>query len=339
MLGDTINQPVVETPPIPVVPPKPKSSILPLIFGFLLVIILAAVVGVVYYKNQLSSTPAPSPSPIASTLPTPTDPSSTPSASPKSSLKPSSSSKNTTTATATPRPTPVAVVLPSLDLRFGNPSGNFKQTIDEGNGDGRVIYREFTSIQAGQFDEVKSSWSPKVTLCFHIVANESVAGKDIKFTFSLDDKQELEDNLGTYDKLEAGRIYDWCHDSTTGIGKHTAKLQLNSDKSLKENNSNNNLARIDWENLADKIAPNFTLVGPFDWGTNGTCLLTQYVEDNVTPIANLKVEQQVDAEAWATQTGGQYCFKGSAGSSHTYAVKITDARGNINEQKKTFVLY
>jgi len=188
------------------------------------------------------------------------EPSATPSATPKSSLKPTSAIK------ATPTATPFS--LPSLDVRFGNPSAVVKQTIDEGAGDGRVINREYTSIQAGQFDEVKSAWSPKVTVCFHLTASEKVAGKLIKFTMTYDGKTEVEDNMSWIDELEAGRIYDWCHDVTTDIGKHSAKLTVNADKSLKEYNYANGVAEVSWENLADNVAPNFTLLGPNNEGVS-----------------------------------------------------------------------
>lgn len=172
-----------------------------------------------------------------------------------------------------------------------------------------------------------------------MVANENIEGKNVKFTFSLDDKVEVEDTLSQYDKLEAGRLYDWCHDVTTSIGKHTAKLSLNGDKSLKEANYVNNLARVDWENLSDKIAPNFTLMGPNNEGAAGTCLFPQYISDNVTPNSDLKIDHKIDSADWTKFEGSRYCFVGTAGSSHSYSARVTDARGNINEQKKTFVLY
>ncbi len=331
--------PVAPVSPAPAyIPPKPKFSLLPLIFGFLVVVILAAVIGVVYYKSKLASSTlpssTPSPSAIVST-PTPSpDSSSSPKATPKSTPRPSA--KSTSVGTS---PTPTPVALPILDIRFNNPSGNIKQTIDEGKGEGRVINREYTSIQAGQFDEVRSNWSSRVTACFHVVVNETIEGKKLKFTMTLDDKTEVEDNLGTYDKLEAGKVYDWCHDVTTSIGKHTARLTLNGDKSLKESNYNNDLARIDWENIQDRIAPNFTIGGPFDWGDKGTCIITYSPDDNVSLLSELKIEQQVDSASWAPLVDGQYCFKGVSGSSHTYSLKITDLRGNVNEQKKTFNLF
>ena len=343
--------PELVTPTPPVIPsyiPKRKAPILPLLFGFLIVITIAAAMGIAYYKTKLTTSSVPSPSPTATATPTPepsvVDSSAAPSGSPKSSLKPSS--KPTSSVTASPRlttqasPTPTPVPQPTLDIRFGNPSANIKQTIDEGTGDGRVINREYTSIQAGQFDEVSSTWSPRVTVCYHIVSDEDVAGKDVKFSLTVDDKVEVEDNLGGYDKLAAGRIYDWCHDVTTSIGKHTARLTLNPDKSLKEYNYTNSLGRVDWENLSDKIAPNFSLGGPYNWNENGTCfIIVAAPTDNVTPTAQLKVEEKVDSGSWTTTTTAQYCFKGVSGSSHTYAVKVTDARGNASEQSKTFELY
>jgi hypothetical protein len=335
-------------PPAPVIPtyiPKPKPPILPIISGFLIVIVIAASVGIAYYKTKLIAGVQASPSPVSTpTTPTMTpEPSATASGSPQSSVKPStkSSSKPTTkpsSATTSASPTPTPVAQPSLDIRFSNPSAYIKQTIDEGTGDGRVINREYTSIQAGQFDEVPSSWSPRVTVCYHFVSNEEIPGKNLKFSFSLDDKVEVEDNLGQYDKMEAGRIYDWCHDVTTSIGKHAARLTLNPDKSLKEINYTNDLGRVDWENLPDKIAPNFTLTGPTQDGVK-TCLSIAYLTDNVTKISNLKIEEKYDSGAWATTTATTYCTTGTSGSEHTYSVKVTDARGNANEQTKTFVLY
>jgi hypothetical protein len=336
----------IPIPPAPTyIPSKPKASILPLIFGFLIVIILAAVFGVVYYKNKLTVSTSPSPSPTMTAIASPepessVEPSPTTSGSPKSSAKPTlkpTSTSTTTTVTSSPTPTPVPQ--PTLDIRFGNPSVNIKQTYDDGSGIGRVINREYTSIQTGQFDEVSSSWSPRVTTCFHIVANEEIKGSDLKFTFTLDDKVEVEDSLSQYDKLEAGRLYDWCRDTTSSIGRHTAKLLINPGKTIKEINYTNDLARVDWDNLADKIAPNFTLMGPNNEGTSGTCLLPQYISDNVTSYANLKIEQKIDSADWIKFEGARYCFIGVAGSSHSYTSKITDERGNAHEQKKTFVLY
>jgi len=172
-----------------------------------------------------------------------------------------------------------------------------------------------------------------------MVSNQEIKGSDLKFTFSLDDKVDVEDNLGQYDKLEAGRLYDWCHDVTTDIGHHTARLLLNGDKSLKESNYVNDVARLEWDNLKDNVAPNFTLMGPNNEGTSGTCLFPQYISDNVTAYVDLKIEQQIDSASWSTFSGTRYCFVGTKGSQHTYVLKITDARGNVNEQNKTFVLY
>jgi hypothetical protein len=321
------------------------------LFGFLLVIIFAAGAGVVYYKTKLATTATPTPSPSASSVIVEADPSSEPastsSASPKASAKSSGSPRasarssatpvSTARASSTPTPTPTPVI--SRDIRFGNPSANIKQTIDENNGDGRVINREYTSIQAGQFDEVPSAWSPRVTICYHIVSNEEMPGKDLKYTFTLDGKVEAEGNFGQYDKLEPGRLYDLCRDATSSIGKHVAKLQINGDKSVKELNYTNGLATAEWENLSDRIAPNFSLGGPYDWDDKGTCFLILSPSDNVTPLSGLKVEQKIDGGSYATTNAAEYCFKGDADSSHSYAVKITDGRGNTNEQTKNFVLY
>ena len=346
-----IPEPTPYVPPAPRFspPPKPKTPILPLLFGFLVVIIVAAVIGVVYYKNKLvtTSTPSPSPSVVAMASPeTSSDPSAMPSssskASPSASLKPGSTIKPTVKPTvkptATPTPKPTIAPQPTLDIRFGNPSVNVKQTIDEGKGDGRVINREYTSIQTGTFDEVSSLWSPRVTVCFHIVAGEEIKGKDLKYTFSVDDKTLVDDVLAQYDKLEAGRLYDWCHDVTTDIGKHNAKLSINADKSIKEYNYVNNYARLDWENLKDVIAPNYTITGPTK-DADKTCLSLVYLSDNVTKNSDLKIEHKFDTADWATTTATTSCTTGTAGSEHTYSVKVTDSRGNANEQKKTFVLY
>lgn len=342
------NQPVSPSsiPPVdprPVyIPPKPKFPILPALIGFFIVVIVAALMGVVYFKTIFkpsdSVSPSPTPAPSSTVSPSPST-SSTPSASVKTSSMPSSKPtvKPSSSSSSTPTPTPISI--PTLDIRFGNPSATVKQTYDDGSGAGRVINREYTSIQAGQFDEVISSWSPRVTVCYHVVSNEEVKGKDVKFILTLDDKTDVEDSLGQYDKLEAGRQYDWCHDVTTDIGKHTARLTLNDDKSLKEIIYTNNVASLAWENLADKIAPNFTLMGPVNEGIAGSCLFPQYISDNVTPYTSLKIEQQVDSGVWSTFDGNRYCFVGTTGASHTFKIKITDARNNVNEQTKTFVLY
>jgi hypothetical protein len=352
MLGDTEIQPPSSpepTPtwepvaPEPVVPPaptyvpaKPRSSPLPILFGFLIVIVVAVGIGIAYYKTKLTASMTPSPSPSVMAYPSISpSPNATASATPKGSVKPSVKPSAVVVASATPKP-PAA---PTLDIRFGNPSANVKQTIDEGKGDGRVINREYTSIQVGEFDEVSSSWSPRVTVCFHIVSNEEIKGKDLKFSFSLDDKIEVEDNFGQYDKMEAGKIYDWCHDVTTSIGSHTAKLLINPDKSVKELTYVNDLARLEWKNLADKIAPNITFGGPFDWDDKGTCFLVYAPSDNVSKLSEIKVEQKVDNGNWSPIVDATYCHKGTSGESHTYTVHAIDARGNTSEQKSTFVLY
>lgn len=329
---------IPETPSsstLPIYVPKSRSSLGPILLGFFLVIFLAGVIGVVYFQTKFTeSTPSPTPTPSAMPTTAPSiEPTMAPSSTPKATKKPVSA----IVPIASPKPT--AVPQPTLDIRFGNPSVNVKQTIDEGAGDGRVINREYTSIQTGQFDEVKSVWSPRVTVCYHIVSNEEVVGKNIKFIFTLDDKVEVENDLSQYDKLEAGRLYDWCHDVTSNIGKHTAKLAINPSASIKELNYTNNLARLDWENLADKIAPNFTLIGPINEGVSGTCLFPQYVSDNVNSYSELKIEQKVDNADWSKFDGNRYCFVGTSGTMHTYLLKITDSRGNINEQNRTFNLY
>lgn len=314
--------------------PKRKFPIFAFIFGTFFILALAMVVGFVYYKVKIAptSTPTPAPSTSPSLEPSPSTTES-PSPTPKSTRKPASISSASPLATTTPY-TP-----PSFDVRFGNPSANVKQTLDEGKGEGRIVNREYTSIDAGQFDEVASSYSPRVTVCFHIVSNEVIPGSDLKFSFSLDDQIQVEDTLSNYDKLEAGRLYDWCHDVTTSIGKHTAKLLINPSKSIKESNYVNDLGRVDWENLADKIAPNFTLVGPTNEGVAGTCLSAAYIADNVSPISALKIEQKLDGGDWATTTTGKYCFVGTSGATHTYGLRITDQRGNANTQSSTFQLF
>ena len=345
MLDETVTaQPFPPlAPPAPTyLPPKPKFPLLPLLFGFFIVIILAGVFGVVYYKNKLTVSSSPSPSPVGanyySPAPSPSEePSSSPSAMPHSSVKPTAKPVSVIKSVASPIATPTPG--PTLDILFGNPSVNVKQTIDEGAGDGRVINREYTSIQTGQFDEVSSSWSPRVTVCFHLVSNQEIKGSDLQFTYTLDGNVVTQDTLAQYDKLEAGRLYDWCHDTTNDLGSHTAKLLINPGKSLTEYNYANDLARVDWINLADKIAPNYTLIGPNDEGDSGTCLYPQYISDNVSAYANLKIQQKVDSADWTTFTGDRYCFVGTFGSTHTYATRITDERGNANEQTKTFALY
>jgi hypothetical protein len=321
--------------------PKPKSPLAPLLFGVLLVFVLAAVAGAVYYKAKFMATPEISPTPtptaIASSVPLPSEePSATPAASTKAkaSTKPISAIKPI--ASVSPSPTPITV--PNLDLLFGNPSANIRQTFDDGSGAGRVINREFTSIQAGQFDELSSSWSPKVTVCFHIVSNETVEGAKIKFTYQLDNSTAENGTLSQYDKLEAGRLYDLCRDTTNDIGGHTAKLTINGDKSLTESFYANDSARVDWTNLADNVAPNFTIMGP-NQQNEGTCLFPQYVTDNVTPYSSLKIVQKLDDQAWTNFDGNRFCTTGVSGSTHTYTVKVTDARGNANTQTKTFQLF
>lgn len=331
------SEPTIAPPVPPVYVPKHKSPLGPILLGFFLVIFLAGVAGVMYFQSKLSEvSPSPSPTAIPTIAPSPSvQPSATASASPKATKKPVSA----IVPLSSPSPKATIVAQPAFDIRFGNPSTNIKQTIDEGKGDGRVINREYTSIQTGQFDEVSSSWSPRVTACYHVVANEVIAGKDIKFTFTLDDKVEVEGDLGQYDKLEAGRLYDWCRDVTTSIGKHTAKLLINPKSSVKEFNYTNNLARVDWENLADKTAPNITFGGPYNWDDKGTCFVVYPPSDNVNTTAELKIEQKVDDGAWSPIVNGQYCFKGVSGTGHNYAVHAIDARGNTNEQNKTFNLF
>lgn len=340
-------QPVTPPPVIPpaptYIPAKPRSSPLPILFGFLIVIVVAAAIGIAYYKAKLTSSITPTPTPSATVSPSiepSASPSTSPSASPKSSVKPVGKSSAIPTTKPTVVPSSSLNPAPTLDIRFGNPSANVKQTFDDGSDDGRVINREYTSIQVGEFDELSSTWSPRVTVCFHFVSNENInSGKDLKYRFSVDDKVSSEGDMGQYEKIEAGRLYDMCQDVTTDVGVHTAKLTLNPEKSLRELTYVNDLARLEWKNLTDQIAPNYTLIGPNDEGDAGTCLLPQYISDNVTSYANLKIEQKIDNSDWSKFDGDRYCFKGNSGDEHAFAIKITDARGNANEQKRTFVLY
>ena len=342
-----LASPVNPVPPELVAPvkiPKARSPLGPLLFGVLLVFVLAGAAGAAYYKAKFLALPEPSPSPTATPVISPSPlPSIEPSATPAASLKAKPSIKPTSAikpiASVAPSATPTPVSVPNLDLLFGNPSANVRQTFDDGSGGGRMINREFTSIQAGEFDELPVAWSPRVTVCFHVIANETVEGAKIKFTYQLDSNTAENGTLSQYDKLEAGRLYDLCRDTTNDIGGHTAKLTINSDKSLTESFYANDSARVDWTNLPDNVAPNYALTGPFDWGDNGTCLVTTAPTDNVTPTASLKVEQKIDSQDWSTLSGGQYCFKGTTGDTHTYSVKITDARGNANTQSKTFQLF
>ena len=342
------------TPELPIGKPKSTSPIIPVLFGVVVVVILSAVLAGLYYfaklkKEVASVTPSPSPTIIASPTAEPSI-AATASASPKTSAKPSAkaSSKPTSTASATPKPSPSALTSPTptpvtsnatLDVRFGNPSAHIKQTYDDGSGDGRVINREFSSIQIGEFDELKASWSVKVTTCFHVVSNQDLEGNKLGYTLREDDKVLVEGTLSQYAKVEAGKTYDVCHDVSSSIGSHKLELTINNAKSLGEATYANNTARLDYKNLADNIAPNFTLAGPYNWDENGTCFLINYPEDNVTPVASLKVEHKVDTADWTTQSAAQYCFKGTTGSARTYSVRMTDARGNINQQNSTFNLY
>ena len=330
--------PELETTPIlPVTPPRRSFPLWPLLLGSLFVFLLAGGLGGFYYLTKLKSeiNSSPSPSPIVS--PTPSV-SATPSASPKSSPKPSLKPSLKPTSKPSPLPTIPSFTPINLDLRFGNPSANIKQTFDDGSGTGRVINREYSSIQTGQFDELPSSWSPRVTVCYHLIANEKLDGALINYTFSLDNVTEVQDNFSSIGIMEAGRIYDWCHDVTTALGAHTAKLVLNPTRSLKEGNYANDLARVDWTNLADNIPPNFTLMGPVYEGTTGVCLFPQYISDNVTLVSALKIEQKVDSADWTAFTGTRYCFANEHNTTHTYSVKITDARGNKTEQTRTFTI-
>ncbi len=342
----------------PFVPPLPSASsaasfkskrssgvLIPLLFGFFLVILASAAIGVVYYKNKLVATTTSSPTPVpTSTISPSLEPSPTPSLSPsmRSSSTPRPTRSPAAPAVASPRPspspTPTPTPSPSLDIRFGNPSANVKQTIDEGSGDGRVINREYTSIQYGGFDEVSATWTPRVTVCFHIVSNENITGSDLKFTYVFDGATVQEGDLGQYDKLEAGRLYDWCHDASIGIGGHTAKLTLNPARSMRETGYVNNVATLSYQNIADNIAPNFTIMGPTQ-ESEGTCLFPQYVTDNVTSYADLKIEEKINSGEWQLFNRSRTCIQGASGEETSYTVRVTDQRGNFNEQKKSFVLY
>lgn len=329
------------TPELPLRPLKSPNPFLPIALGVILVIIFTSIAGGFYYFAKLkreiaSSSPVPSPSPtitpnssdnptlpVASTPP-PLSPSPRPTSSPKLSPQP----------TTSPTPTPI-----SLDLRFGNPSAIVKQTIDEGGGQGRVINRDFTSLQIGEFDEVKAAYSPKITTCFQIISNESLEGSKVGYTITEDDKILSEGTLSQYSTLQAGITYTLCQDVATALGSHTIRMTLNNARSLRETNYSNDMARIDYKNLADNIAPNFTLIGPNNEGDAGTCLFPQYIEDNITPYSDLKIEQKIDDKDWEIFASSRYCFTGIQGSTHTYRVRITDQRDNKNEQSRTFNLY
>jgi len=350
-----VTEPEV-TPPLPLGKPKGSSPIIPILFGVVFVVIISAVLAGLYYfarlkKEVADASPSPSPSIVASPSLEPSS-TATSSASPKGSVKPSAAGSvkpsSTPKPTATPTPTPSTSPTPTptpqtttstLDIRFGNPSAHVKQTYDDGSGDGRVINREFSSIQVGEFDEIKSTWSPKVTVCFHMVSNQNINGNQIGYNFTVNDKVTNEKSLSQYDKIEAGKTYDICHDVSTEIGAYKVQLNINNTRSLGESTYANNNARIDFKNLADNVPPNFTLAGPFNENDKGTCLRITYLQDNVTLESKLKVEHKVDVTDWASYSGTEYCFKGTTGSSHTYAVKVTDERGNKTEQTSTFNLF
>lgn len=346
-----INNALDTTPELPVSKPKSVSPIIPILFGVVVVVIVSTFLAGFYYfaklkKEVASVTPSPTPTTIATPTPEPSNTASA-SASPKTSVKPSakasvkpSSPRPSPTASSSPTPTPTPTPsIASLDIRFGNPSAHVKQTYDDGSGVGRVINREFSSIQIGEFDEVKSVWGPKITVCFHVVSNQDIEGSKLGYTITENAKIVSEGTLSQYPKIEAGKIYDVCHDTTTAIGTHKLELNINNTKSLSESLYTNNFARIDFKNLADNIAPNFTLIGPNNEGSDGTCLFPQYIADNVTSVANLKIEQKVDNGAWGNFSGSRYCFKGKTGDSHSYAIRITDERGNKAEQSTSFELF
>lgn len=334
------------TPELPLRPTSSPSPILPILFGVIVVFVIASVLGGVYYfaklKREIATTSLPTPTPAPSVVveSITASPSLTPSSTPTSSKQPLASTKPTTKPSPTPTPTPNPTTTNhTLDIRFGNPSGIIKQTIDENKGDGRVINREYNSLQIGEFDEVRSGYAPRVTACFQVVSNETIEGKNLGYTITQDDKVLSEGTLSQYDKLESGRLYAHCQDVATDLGSHTIRMVVNNAKSLGESNHSNNTARIDYRNLADNIAPNFTLTGPYDWGNNGTCVIISSPDDNVTTIADLVLEEKVDGGNWVKPAAATYCFTGQSGSSHSYAYRMTDQRGNKNEQSKTFNLY
>ena len=344
----TVPPDIIPTTPILPLKTRHHNPIGPLLLGVVVVFVLAAALGGAYYmsklKQEISSSPAPLPTPSPTVEPSPepeTSPSPEASSSPKASAKPTVKPTTIPSPHASPSPTPTPYQPPTFDLRFGNPAGNSRQTIDDGSGNGREINREYTSVQIGQFDEVKQAWSPRVTVCFHLVANENVSdGKLVKYSLTLDDKEIDSGTLSQYDRLESGRLYDYCHDATIDLGRHSLKLTVNGDKSLKESNHSNNFARVDYENLTDNIAPNFTLSGPYDWGENGTCfLIPSAPTDNVSTASELKLEQKVDGGTWSSMVDASYCFQGTSGSAHSFAARVLDARGNKNEQNKTFNLF
>lgn len=340
------------TPELPLAKPKTSSPILPMLFGVIVVLIISSVLAGTYYFAQLKKEVAeanPSPSPAEIIVPS-LSPSASASATatPSGSVKPSAPVAATPKPTVKPTPTPTPTKTPSsspttttssLDIRFGNPSAHVKQTLDEGTGDGRVINREYSSIQVGEFDEIRASWNPKVTACFHVVSNQELEGSKVGYTVTENDKVLVEGTMSQYSKIEVGKIYDVCHDTTTSIGTHKLQLNINNTKSLSESTYANNTARVDFKNNPDNIAPNFTLAGPYNWNENGTCFLINSPSDNVTPNLNLKVEHKIDNNDWTTQPQAEYCFKGTSGVAHNYRVRMTDARGNKNEQSSSFNLY
>lgn len=332
--------PVIETTPtLPIAPPPRSSNIWPMLIGMTFVFVLATVLGGTYYlsklKKEISQTPSPTPTATPTLEPSP---SASPSPSLKASVKPSAkASAKPVTPTIAPTPTPT-VSLPSLDIRFGNPSANIKQTIDEGAGDGRVINREYTSIQIGEFDEVKTAYSPKVQVCFHVVSNEEIQGSKLGYTMTLDDKISTEGTLSQYDKLEAGRLYDFCHDLTTDLGTHIVKLNINNAKSLSESNFNNNIARLEYKNLADNVAPNFSLSNVYT-KDNKSCVMPAYISDNVTSTTSLVIESKLDSGSWTKDYPTEFCLAGPTGESHTLSYRITDSRGNATTLTKTYNLF
>lgn len=336
------------TPELPLAKPRSSSPIIPMLFGVLVVVVVASALAGLYYFSRLKKEVA---SVNSSPTPTATPAQSTPSPSPSPSQD--SSPTPSIVARRSPTPTPIPSTTPTTpspsnnppqqnintDIRFGNPAAHVRQTFDDGSGAGRVINREFSSIQTGEFDEVKTAWNPRVTVCFHVVSNVDIVGDKLSYLITENTKTVSQGTLSQYSKLEAGKIYDVCHDTTTAIGSHKLELSINSTKTISELVYSNNTARIDYKNLPDNIAPNFTIIGPNNEGDEGTCLFPQYISDNVSPISSLKIEQKIDSGPFTAFSGSRYCYLGGTGDSHTYTIRITDERGNKNEQSTNFKLY
>ena len=124
------------------------------------------------------------------------------------------------------------------------------------------------------------------------------------------------------------------------VGSHAIKFIINENKLVAESNYGNNEITVNYTVNGDKIAPTFTLDGPYSIN-NQTCMRWINLQDNKSVYTDVWAKWKIDDGSWSNRTSeNPYgCDGGTSGSSHTYYVHAEDYRGNAREDSRVFTLY